>query len=558
MSFSTYQLTSELIDKMRSGYKAEGSKLFIGEEAIQVYHKAIRSALKLYDITKDHQYKEQAFVFTEKNKSAVLWEAILESQAKQFAGIPDSLQEKEKELRIDLAFYDTEIQKEKQKKADQDSLKLRDFEDRYFNLNRQYEKLIDEFEKFYPKYYDLKYQVHTASIREVQKGLDSKTALLEYSFGDSSLFIFVISKQAFDMVVVPIDSTFAQSVTQFCTAIKKIKKKTFLENSRLLYDKLILPIEKHIASKEKLVFIPAGRLHYIPFENLVSKETFVNEKSNTAVKINFAKLDYLIKKYDISYHYSAILFSKHTKQQAELKLATSGDFVGYAPVFSESSDNGRILASHRSVFDTTRYAEIVRSVTVDGQKLQEIKYTEDEVKFIMNLFTDKKKSGFGYFHNDASEENFKSHVGQYKYVHIATHGLMNEEQPKLSALVFSQPTDSNFSEDGVLYAGETYNLNLNADLVVLSSCESGVGKLVKGEGMMALTRGFLYSGTPNIMYSLWKVYDIYTKELMVKFYRNVVSGKNYSESLRQAKLAMIKNETTAFPNIWSSFVLVGN
>ena len=98
---------------------------------------------------------------------------------------------------------------------------------------------------------------------------------------------------------------------------------------------------------------------------------------------------------------------------------------------------------------------------------------------------------------------------------------------------------------------------MNADLVVLSSCESGIGKLVKGEGLMGLTRGFLYSGSNNLIVSLWKVSDKHTAELMIELYKNILAGKSYSQSLRAAKLKLIQNPITAFPKSWSSFVLIG-
>ncbi|MBN1560357.1 tetratricopeptide repeat protein [candidate division KSB1 bacterium] len=549
MSLSTYQLASNLIDKMRIGYKAEGSKLFLGEEASNICNGGIRTALQLYDLTKNEQYKEQAFAIAEKSKSAVLWETLSESRAKGFAGIPDSLLEKERSLRIDLTFYDTQIQKEEQKKENQDSQKIVDFKDRYFALSRQCDELISEFEKDYPKYYDLKYQTETVSIPELQKTMDENTALLEYSVGDSSLFIFILSKQDFDVVSVPVDSTFNGSVSQFCSAIKKAQPDKYQKLGSELYARLIKPIEKHIASKSNLVIIPDGQLFYLPFEALL-------EKYEPSEKVNFTNLDYLIKRYKISYHYSATLFTQHAKQQPGTRLAATGEFLGFAPVFSDSVNNGLILASHRSVFDTT-YADSMNSLAEERGKLKELAYSEQEIREIVELFSEKKRQSFGYLHRDASEENFKSQARRYNYVHIASHSLINEMQPKLSAIVFSQPTDPSLVEDGLLYAGEIYNLNINADLVVLSSCESGIGKMVKGEGMMALTRGFLYAGAKNIVSSLWKVDDKDTKDLMIEFYRHVISGKEYSEALRETKLAMLKNEETAFPSIWSSFVLVG-
>jgi CHAT domain-containing protein len=170
---------------------------------------------------------------------------------------------------------------------------------------------------------------------------------------------------------------------------------------------------------------------------------------------------------------------------------------------------------------------------------------------------DPGKINTAYFYSDAKEDSFKINVGDYNIVHVASHSFMNEEQPDISGVVFAQPVDSAYSNDGILYSSEAYNLDLSADLVVLSSCESGLGKLFKGEGMIALTRGFLYSGTSNIMFSLWKIPDKHTSELMVEFYIQMISGKSYSESLRQAKRKLIGNLLTARPRSWAGFLLIG-
>lgn len=201
----------------------------------------------------------------------------------------------------------------------------------------------------------------------------------------------------------------------------------------------------------------------------------------------------------------------------------------------------------------------MRSVSVDGKTFDELKYSEWEVNSIIDLFSKNKSSGINtaYFYSDAKEDSFKTNVADYKIVHIASHSFMNEDQPDISGVIFAQPQDSVFENDGILYSGETYSLDLNADLVVLSSCESGLGKLFKGEGMIALTRGFLYSGVSNIIFSLWKIPDKHTSELMVEFYRQMISGKSYAESLRQAKLKLVSNSLTARPRSWAGFLLIG-
>ena len=143
-------------------------------------------------------------------------------------------------------------------------------------------------------------------------------------------------------------------------------------------------------------------------------------------------------------------------------------------------------------------------------------------------------------------------------MHFATHDFVNSGRPELSGLLLAQDTTS--GEHGVLYSGEIYNLKLNADLVVLSACETGLGKIQKGEGIIGLTRALLYAGAKNIIVSLWQVADESTSDLMVDFYKNSLVSKgqiSYSEALRNAKLKMISEGKYAHPIFWSPFILIG-
>ncbi|WP_337873489.1 CHAT domain-containing protein, partial [Ignavibacterium sp.] len=234
------------------------------------------------------------------------------------------------------------------------------------------------------------------------------------------------------------------------------------------------------------------------------------------------------------------------------------NFIGFAPIFPKDKNLGYTISTVNTPLLASN-DDIIRSVSVDGKNYDELKYSEWEVNSIIDLFNKNNSSmvSTAYFYADAKEDSFKVNVKDYKIVHIASHSFMNEDQPDISGVIFAQPTDSVYSNDGILYAAETYNLDLSADLVVLSSCESGLGKLFKGEGMIGLTRGFLYSGANNIIFSLWKIPDKHTSELMVEFYRQMISGKTYSESLRTAKLKLIENKITSRPRSWAGFLLIG-
>jgi len=251
------------------------------------------------------------------------------------------------------------------------------------------------------------------------------------------------------------------------------------------------------------------------------------------------------------------LWYNYKKREEERAPNMQMNFVGFAPVFSKEKNNGLIISSNIKAIDTTENNLAYRSISTDLKRFNPLPYSKDEVTSIVHLFEKHKKEAKAYIYSEANETNFKNNTSNYSIIHVSSHGFANDKEPDLSGIVFSQPTDTSEKEDGILYTGETYNLNLKADLVVLSSCESGLGKLIKGEGLQALSRGFLYAGAPNVIFSLWRTLDKPTKDLMVQFYSNVLDGKTYAESLRQAKLNLIKNPGTAFPHFWGGFVLIG-
>ncbi len=547
-SFSTYDLAIQIIDKIRTGYKSEGSKLFLGEQTREVFEGAISVALELYNLTGKEIYKRKAFEFSEKSKAAVLSNSLQESFAENFSGIPKKLRDKEYDLRVDLSYYETELQKEKTKKENTDSTKIMEFENKFFDLKQEYDRFITNLEKNYPRYYSLKYKTDVVPLTELQNSLDKNTSLLEYFVGDSTVYIFVISKNDFNVRSFPKTDNFEKLCKDYYFSLKQNDKKNFFKTSSKLQKILIEPIKEKL--KEKIVIIPDGILHFVPFES------FVNNSSNLITK-DLSGLDYLIKHFDISYNYSAKLFVNNLKSVSKGK-----GFIGFAPVF-KTENNSNFIAERNYRFvksleiDSNKINDDFRSVTIDGKTFNELPYSETEINSIVNLFKQKGKKAIGYFNNKANEKNFKTDCKNYKYVHIATHGLVNGKNPKLSGLIFAQSSNSDDNEDGILYSAETYNLNLNADLVVLSSCKSGIGKIIKGEGMMALTRGFLYSGARNILTSLWNISDKTTKDLMIEFYKNIINGKNYSNALRNAKLKIMNKKETAFPGNWSGFVLIG-
>ncbi len=581
ISFQTYLLAVDLVDDIRRGYKSESYKLFFGEKSHEIYDEAIQTALVLYEMTGQDHYKSAAFSLAERSKAAVLAEALAQARALRFAGLPDELLAKEKKLKEELDFYDTLLEKEFQSNAPSNQEKVKNLEQRFYTLKGRYQELIEHFETYYQDYYNLKYNPNPTTVADLQRSLPDDTAFVEYFWGRDYINIFTMTREDLDVVSIPREAGFAQLVESFYLSIKKIEEQRFFELSDRLYQVLIGPIREIIKGKRKLIIVPHGRLYYVPFEALAPAR---GKRAITAA-------DYLIKHYAVSYHYSGRLWRYATdKIRRDAAGPRETSFIGFAPVFdtpiiipppgsAANGDNGSNgsngTADLKGVIDLTSrpnrpYALAAlapapspppaRDVIVEGKRFPRLPGTEQELRSIIKLFKSKQKEAAGYFRSQASEVRFKAaDMKKYSIIHVATHSL-KEDNLKLSGLLLGETQAGGHeatTEDGILYSGETYNLSLDADLIVLSSCESGIGKLVKGEGMIALNRGFLYSGVRNTIFSLWKVEDKTTSRLMIEMYRNILAGKTFTHSLRDAKLKLIRDPFTTFPKYWSAFILVG-
>lgn len=547
-SLTVMDLADDLVDKMNIGLKSKESKYFLGDKATSLYELGIEASMRLFELTGDENYKEKAFYYIEKNKAGVLRQGLLDSKAKHFSKIPDYILEKEKSLSDELIFFNLKLQSELQRK-NIDSSKIYSYQSEVFNLKNDYESLISDLEENYPDYYNLKYKSDLTTTNELKINIDDNLCLLNYFIGNKAIYIALLSKEKFEILKLNKSENFDDLIKELYSSILKSETARYIIAANQLSEILVHPVLPFIKTNSQLVIIPHYTLFKIPFEALFTQ----SEKSNSK---DFTRLHYLIDDFDISYHYSASLFVKSLK---EINNFGTKNFIGFAPVFPKDNLFGYTITNYSSSDMLSGNDEILRSVSVDGKTFDELKYSEWEVNSIIDLFSKSNPSTINtaYFYADAKEDSFKANVKDFKIVHIASHSFMNEEQPEISGVIFAQPNDSTFNEDGILYSGETYNLNLNAELVVLSSCESGLGKLFKGEGMMALTRGLFYSGTSNIVFSLWKIPDKHTSELMIEFYKQLISGKTYSESLRKAKLKMISNEITARPRSWAGFLLIG-
>jgi CHAT domain-containing protein/lipopolysaccharide biosynthesis regulator YciM len=557
-----YQACDTLIDLTRKEISTQSDKLALGEMASKLYKEAIdlltspQTANNRKVVRKmSDEDRNLAFYFSEKNKSSVLLEALAGQEAMKFAGIPDILLQKEHNLKIDIAFYTKQLSEPEKL----DSAKAVLFQDRLFIRNRSYDSLLMVFETLFPEYHNLKFNNKPATVKEIQKLLDKKTAMISYIVEDSTIVIFTLTKSNLDVHKVPKITNLNDSIVWFRYGLIKTslrKQETYKRLGYDLYQQLFPGNMLNDKQIENLIIIPDDELAIIPFESLLT-----NKYTGDINAYN--EYPYFIKKYNICYSYSANLFySTFSKEvSSTLEITRLNDWLAFAPVFDNRSNQNMIISQElQRQLDSLKTDSLMTNRSMfDRTNISPLPETETEIKTIFKLYDDRNLKAKVLLRNDANEKFIKSgELGKYKVLHFATHAFVNSEKPELSGLLLAQDTIG--GEDGVLYSGEIYNLKLNSDLVVLSACETGLGKIQKGEGIIGLTRALLYAGTKNIIVSLWKVTDKSTSNLMVDFYKNSLASKgqqSHSEALRNAKLKMINEGKYAQPFFWSPFILIG-
>ena len=533
-ALKSFQLSAKVIHLIRTGFISQESRLVLAENEHYVYLGAVNAAVNLFELTKEKQHFEQAFEFSERSRSTDFLTMVRNTRAKEFGGMPDSLLQKETELKSEIAAYKGFVFNESSKPK-QDMQKVDLWKAKVFDLEQSYSELISLFEKEYPKYYAFKYADPIVSLDEVQSKLKPREALIEYvvrepqNGKDGKIISFLITNNKYQIYKQAIDSTFEHSVNQFLLFLKNglvynTRKSDYIQystNAFKLNNWLISPISNEVEGY-RLVIVPDGKLSYLPFD------AFLTSAPDTS-KMNFRGLKYLVYDHAVSYSYSATLLYYY---------------------FNSNKKANRELAAFVPKYDgETIYPNLVQNIMRD--QLFPLPGAKSEVAGITKLI-----DGQVFIEDDATVENFKGNAGNYDILHLAMHTIINDSLPLYSKLVFSPGK----AGDGWLNTYEVYNMNLKSRLTVLSACNTGSGRLQKGEGVMSLARAFLYAGCPAIVMTLWSVEDESSANLMIDFYKNLLSGYSKDEALRKAKIKHIQSADPlkAHPYYWLGYVSIGD
>ncbi|MGC3945069.1 MAG: CHAT domain-containing protein [Chryseolinea sp.] len=492
-----------LVSQLRQQIGNESDKITLGAIAAQVYQSGVRICVEAAEVAvHKRDWYHRAFFFAEKGKSAVLMEGISDVKAKAFARIPANLLDEERQLRAALSLAMTQLAQKPSPGEEQHA------RERLFLTRRQYELFVNRLETDFPQYYNLKYNTTAPTVTELQRLLDGSTAIVSYLIDEDhrGLYIFVITEKRYRVYQLPLPSDLDRNITGLRNGLVFNAAEPYRRSAERLSDLLVPRLPRGVG---QLVIIPTGRLGMIPFEALMTESSKEGKDP-----------EYLIKRYSIRYEFTASLIlqkSQNTSSKPAILLC--------APVKFKQDD------------------------------LSDLPGTEEEVHVIDTLFSRRGYKRTILTNEEATEDQLRNKpLNEYKYLHFATHGVVDETHPELSRLYLTAG-DKN---DGLLYSGEIYNLELNADLVTLSACQTGLGKISRGEGVIGLSRALAYAGARRMIVSLWRVSDTSTSFMMQSFYQGLLEGEsNPGKDLRNAKLKMIESGKYAAPYYWAPFILIG-
>lgn len=503
----------------------------------------------------------ETFTASEKAKARAFTENLVEMSTKIENQIDPKLNTEHREL---LSTLSSKLQsrldavKEGKPKAD-----LEKIDKEIDQVTERIQQVEREISKVNIQYASLKYSP-IVTLKEVQSRLiDNETLLVEYFLGGENSYVWVVGTQFAKAYKLPKEKDIDDIALSLQTLLsERSRKKPFEKESektervkvadtqlpakvKALSEILLEPIKKEIKDK-RLLIVADGSLHYIPFSLLLDPADGTTPLIVNHEVINVASASAL----------SVLETQRDRKITTQKTLAIFAD-----PIFSETDprysknnkNNVEQLAANNKERDSERGFSDFFDRSSDGRLIYSRKEAEVISKFTQS---DQVKV---YLDTAANLPNFKDpDLSIYKYIHLATHGLFSPDHPELSGLMLSRFDDQGKPQNGFISASEIYTLKLPVEMVVLSACQTGLGKNLRGEGVVGLTRGFMYAGAKRVVVSLWNVNDKATSDLMTVFYQQMLQeNKTPAQALREAQIQISKSSEWSSPYYWAPFVIYG-
>ncbi len=502
----------------------QASRQIFMKNNMDFFESAIGLNFQIWKQENDSTALNEILFLSEKSKNNFLYERLNKSDTSITDLLPDSILQQINAL--DILVSQTE-KKLFQAQITNEKSVISNARDQLINYRKDQKDQLEFMERKYPEFYQLKYHNSVPTVTALQKKLLSDEGIISYYVGSKHLYVLLFDKWDFSVERVPMDFSLSEKLNAFNTSIissadnSPTAKKALVdyhETGFFLYQKLIAPFVRKLPAR--LIILPDNLLENLSFEGLITE--IPNPKTD------YSAYPFLLNKYTISYQYSLNAICRNpssTKTPRHHFLAFAPTFEGDQPFsISQLRDFGQLTHNKQEV---DRIKKIIGSGTV-------LKSTE------------------------ATEDNFMKLAPDYQIIHLATHGKVNVEHANYSYLAFQEIKDS--LENELLYIKDIYGLQLSAELVVLSACETANGALAKGEGIINLARGFTYAGASSVVPTLWKISDVATAKLMEQFYVELKSGQPKHIAMAKAKRHFLKTAgpDSGHPFYWAAFVMIGD
>jgi CHAT domain-containing protein/Tfp pilus assembly protein PilF len=525
-----YKKSSDIIDLIRSQLSLDDQRAGFARDKLKVYEALINLMFSLSRIRDETGYDAEIFRVIEKAKARGLLEDLNRGQLFSPESAFSQFQKEQESVSKRISLTISELANQGLSQVQRMRLLAR--------LEKEEEESVSLLNKIKTKQMDKSGfgMPEIITIEKIQSQLlNPKTALLEFFLGERESYAFLITQNDFRLKNLPPRIEIENSLRAFLKLIASFpsKKNQCRLAAKRIYEELIYPFEDNLISMEHLIIVPDGILNYLPFETLI--ENHEGTRSNSGFLIENYKISYAPSSSSLSY-----LIGRPSENKRSKRLLAFGN-----PVYL----SGPHRKHGKSVEEALREAYLN-----SGFDFSSLPHSRSEILEICRCF-DETEVDY-YLNEKAKEEVVKTApLNDYQIVHFACHGFHDEEIPLRSALVLT--LDDSVEEDGFLQGREIYGLSLNADLVVLSACQTGKGRLDNAEGVLGLPRVFFNAGARSVVSSLWKVNDRSTSELMRYFYRYLSDGNDKAQSLRLAKLKMLKSKYS-HPFFWAGFILHGD
>ena len=515
--------------------------------------------MRLHKENPSQQLERVAFNASETGRARSLLELLREASTELRHGVDPALLERERTLADSIADKaQSQMHLLSDKHTDEQA---KDIATMIAALTTEYEQVQAQIRESSPQYAALVQPVPLTLEEIQQKVLDSDTLLLEYSLGQEKSFLWAVTPESIKTYELPKRAAIepvARRVYELLTARNATVAKETIEQRRRrlelaeaeysqaaanLSQMLLGPVAAELKNKRLLV-VSDGVLQFIPFAGLPDPRA--TDLSPLAIN------------HEIVTAPSASVVALLRQETANRKPAPKALAVLADPVFT--TDDPRVSIArlaHTKATEKNSGADVVRAMTESGlTSLRRLRFSRQEANEIARLADESKLEAVDFEANRKLATS--AALGQYRVVHFATHGLINNQHPELSGIVLSLVDEKGQPQNGFLRLYDLYNLKLSADLVVLSACQTALGKEIKGEGLVGLTRGFMYAGAPRVVASLWQIDDRASAEFMKRFYQGMLAQKlRPAAALRAAQVSMQKDKRWNQPHYWAAFTIQG-